>query len=81
MCLRDDLLAELKAFDRIAWSRQRFALHKFPYELVNGYTHPDAIDALWCIEEFYKSERGGEEFSTDYCDGVYDESMHELLKI
>jgi hypothetical protein len=72
MELRDALLNELKAFDRFAWSEQRYEIGKFPYEKVyQGEALPFAGDMLICLEAFYKDV-------DDYYDARFWEHEYEL---
>lgn len=72
MELRDALLNELKAFDKVAWCKERHKRGKFPYW--KAFYNTDAIDILECIEDFYDCG----EVSSDYIDGVYDESIDNV---
>lgn len=69
---RDALLNELKAFDRMAWSKERHKRGKFPY--LQPFINPDAIDMMHCIEYFYDFGGG----YCDYIDGVYGESLDNI---
>lgn len=61
---RDALLNELKAFDRVAWSEQRYKMGKFPYP--NG-EYNTGIKMLNKLELFYKHGERQQEENDLFC--------------